>query len=157
LFDHPLPAGFTARVLNDGDLDAAMALSIEAGWNQIACDWQMFIDLGSAVGIISTDGRLIATAATLPHGSRFAWISMVLVTATQRRQGLARWLLQDCIDRLSNHRLVPVLDATPAGRTVYSGLGFRDAWSMRRLISRAQASPTAPPAAGVTVRRLDTA
>ncbi len=157
-FDHPLPAGFTARLLNDGDLDAAMALSVEAGWNQVATDWQIFLGLGNAVGIIGADGRLIATAATLPHGGRFAWISMVLVTAAQRRQGLARWLLRDCIDRLTNHRLVPVLDATPAGRTVYSGLGFCDAWSMRRLVARArQMPPVAPPAEGVTVRRLGTA
>jgi GNAT superfamily N-acetyltransferase len=156
--DQPLPAGLTARLLNDGDLDAAMALSAEAGWNQIAADWQIFLDLGSAVGIIGADGRLIATAATLPHGGRFAWISMVLVTATQRRQGLARRLLQDCIDRLTNHRLVPVLDATPVGRTVYSGLGFCAAWSMRRLVARAQQAPPAgPPAEGVTVRRLGTA
>jgi GNAT superfamily N-acetyltransferase len=156
--DQSLPAGLTARLLNDGDLDAAMALSAEAGWNQIAADWQIFLDLGSAVGIIGADGRLIATAATLPHGGRFAWISMVLVTATQRRQGLARRLLQDCIDRLTNHRLVPVLDATPAGRTVYSGLGFYDAWSMRRLVARAQQAPPAePPPEGVTVRRLSTA
>src|SRR5262245_7374377 len=104
--DQSLPAGLTARLLNDGDLDAAMALSAEAGWNQIAADWQIFLDLGSAVGIIGADGRLIATAATLPHGGRFAWISMVLVTATQRRQGIARRLLQDCIERLTNHRLV---------------------------------------------------
>lgn len=156
-FDHPLPAGFTARLLNDGDLDAAMTLSAEAGWNQVAADWQIFLGLGSAVGIIGADGRLIATAATLPHGGRFAWISMVLVTATQRRRGLARWLLRDCIDRLTNHQLVPVLDATPAGRTVYSGLGFYDAWSMRRLFARAQAPPAGPSAAGVTVRRLSTA
>jgi hypothetical protein len=157
-FDHSLPAGLTARPLDDRDLDPAMTLSAEAGWNQLAADWQIFLRLGSAVGIIGADGRLIATAATLPHGGRFAWISMVLVTATQRRQGLARWLLQDCIDRLTNHQLVPVLDATPAGRTVYTGLGFCDAWSMRRLVARARQVPTAElPTAGVTVRRLGTA
>src|ERR1700722_13617954 len=125
-FDHPLPAGISARALNNGDLAAALSLSTEAGWNQIAADWQIFLDLGSAVGIVGADGRLIATAATLPHAGRFAWISMVLVTAAQRRQGLARWLLRDCIERLTNRQLVPVLDATPAGRTVYSGLGFYD-------------------------------
>ena len=83
---------------------------------------------------------------------------MVLVTAAQRRQGLARWLLRDCIERLTRRQLVPVLDATPAGRSVYSGLGFRDAWSMRRLVGRAAPAPQLEPAAeGVTVRRLDPA
>ncbi|HWZ09472.1 MAG TPA: GNAT family N-acetyltransferase [Xanthobacteraceae bacterium] len=156
-----LPSGVTARPLNGRDLAAALTLSAEAGWNQTAADWQIFLDLGSAVGVTGADGRLIATAATLPHANRFAWISMVLVTAAQQRKGLARWLLRDCIERLTSRQLVPVLDATPAGRSVYSGLGFRDAWSMRRLVGlvgRAAQSPRAGPAAeGVTVRRLDPA
>jgi GNAT superfamily N-acetyltransferase len=160
-FAAQLPSGVTARPLNDRDLGAALTLSAEAGWNQTAADWQIFLDLGSAVGVVGTDGHLIATAATLPHASRFAWISMVLVTAAQRRQGLARWLLRDCIERLTGRQLVPVLDATPAGRNVYSGLGFHDAWSMRRLVGlvgRAAQAPQAGPAAeGVTVRPLDPA
>jgi ribosomal protein S18 acetylase RimI-like enzyme len=156
-----LPSGVTARPLNRRDLAAALTLSAEAGWNQTAADWQIFLDLGSAVGVTGADGGLIATAATLPHADRFAWISMVLVTAAQRRRGLARWLLRDCIERLTSRQLVPVLDATPAGRNVYSGLGFHDAWNMRRLVGlvgRATQAPQAGPTAeGVTVRRLDPA
>jgi len=156
--DHHLPAGISARALNDGDLAAALSLSTEAGWNQNADDWRIFLDLGSAVGLVDGGGRLIATAATLPHAGRFAWISMVLVTRAQQRQGLARWLLRDCIERLTRHRLVPVLDATPAGRGVYLGLGFHDAWGMRRLVCRAQQAPRPQaPADSLTVRRLDTA
>jgi GNAT superfamily N-acetyltransferase len=145
-FNHGLPAGISARALTDGDLAAALRLSTEAGWNQNAADWRIFLDLGNAVGLVDGDSRLIATAATLPHAGRFAWISMVLVTAAQQRQGLARWLLRDCIERLTNDRLVPVLDATPAGRSVYLGLGFHDAWGMRRLVCRAQQAsrPQAP-------------
>jgi hypothetical protein len=154
-FNHGLPTGISARTLNDGDVAAALSLSTEAGWNQNAADWTIFFDLGSAVGLVDGNGRLIATAATLPHAGRFAWISMVLVTAAQQRQGLARWLLRDCTERLTSHRLVPVLDATPAGRSVYLGLGFHDAWGMRRLVCRARQAPHAEaPADGVTVRRL---
>ncbi len=157
-FDHRLPAGISARALNGGDLAAALSLSTEAGWNQNAADWRIFLDLGSAIGLVDGNGRLIATAATLPHAGRFAWISMVLVTPAQQRQGLARWLLRDCIERLTSHRLVPVLDATPAGRSVYLGLGFNDAWGMRRLVCRARQAPL-PQALvdGLTVRRLDAA
>jgi GNAT superfamily N-acetyltransferase len=154
-FDHRLPAGISARTLNDGDLAAALRLSTDAGWNQNAADWRIFLDLGNAVGLVDGNGRLIATAATLPHAGRFAWISMVLVTPAQQRQGLARWLLRDCIERLTSNHLVPVLDATPAGRGVYLGLGFHDAWGMRRLVCRAQQAPLPhTPAEGLTVRRL---
>ena len=113
-----------------------MVLSQEAGWNQIVADWRIFLELGRLIGLTREDGRLIATAATLPHGSEFGWISMVLVTASERRQGLARWLLRRCMDELIAQKLVPVLDATPAGRMVYVGLGFDDCWTMRRLVAR---------------------
>ena len=62
---------------------------------------------------------------------------MVLVTTQHRRQGLATWLLRQCIVTLLDQELVPVLDATPAGRTVYLGLDFQDTWSLHRLMARA--------------------
>jgi GNAT superfamily N-acetyltransferase len=135
-----LPAGIGARALCAADLDAARGLSQEAGWNQVAADWRVFLELGSAIAL-TRDGRLIATAATLPYAGRFAWISMVLVTAPERRQGLARWLLRRCVNDLLAKKLVPVLDATPAGRTVYIGLGFQDRWGLRRLIGHATVAP----------------
>jgi len=134
--DRDLPEGITARLVREDDLDAARSLSQEAGWNQIAADWRIFLELGRVIGLVREDGRLVATAATLPHGSDFGWISMVLVTASERRRGLARWLLRRCMDDLIAGGRVPLLDATPAGRTVYVGLGFKDCWTMRRLIAR---------------------
>jgi GNAT acetyltransferase-like protein/acetyltransferase (GNAT) family protein len=136
LSDRGLPPGIAARALRESDLSAALALSQEAGWNQVAADWRIFLELGRAIVLTREDGRLIASAATLPHGHEFGWISMVLVTAWERRKGLARWLLRRCMDDLIAHKLVPVLDATPAGRMVYVGLGFQDCWTMRRLVAR---------------------
>ena len=133
--DQSLPSGISARPLTEADLDAALALSLEAGWNQLAADWRLFLQVGRAI-CLTRNGQTVATAAVLPYGSRFAWISMVLVTAAERRQGLARWLLRHCVDDILQHGLVPVLDATPAGRTVYLNLGFRDTWGMHRLTGR---------------------
>ncbi|HEV2627630.1 MAG TPA: GNAT family N-acetyltransferase [Pseudolabrys sp.] len=134
--DQVLPSGVAARELSESDLAAAMALSQEAGWNQTAADWRLFLELGHVVGLTRSSGALIATAATLPHGGGFGWISMVLVTASERRRGLARWLLRRCMDDLIAKKLVPVLDATPAGRMVYLGLGFNDCWAMRRAVAQ---------------------
>lgn len=113
------------------DLEAACALVAEAGWNQNHADWTIFLALGSAIGV-KAHGRLVATAATLPYPSGFGWISMVLVTAAYRRRGIATRLLQECISRLGDAGMVPVLDATPAGREVYKLLGFRDGWPIQR-------------------------
>ncbi len=130
-----LPEEVELRLLRSSDIEAAVRLSAAAGWNQVAADWQIFLDLGDAYGLRSRgDGSLVATAATLPHGKRFAWISMVLVAVECRRRGFASWLLRYCVNRLLDRQLVPVLDATPAGRPVYLGLGFHDCWSMRRLV-----------------------
>lgn len=128
------------------DLEGACALVAEAGWNQNAADWRTFLELGSTIGVKS-EASLVATAATLPYPSGFGWISMVLVTAEFRRRGIATRLLQECISRLLGAGLIPVLDATPAGREVYKPLGFRDGWPIQRWRRRGDAA--VPAAANV--------
>ena len=53
--DRGLPPGIVARPLHERDLDAALALSQEAGWNQIAADWQIFLELGRAICLTRDD------------------------------------------------------------------------------------------------------
>lgn len=137
---HSDPALAQETPLRDSELADAEALVREAGWNQVAADWRIFLDLGTVYAVRNSAGRVVATAATLPHGGRFAWISMVLVTAEYRRQGLARRLLNRCIGDLTAKGLVPVLDATPAGRAVYTALGFADTWGFHRLARNGQGS-----------------
>lgn len=117
------------------DLDDAKALVEEAGWNQTEADWRIFLELGTAFAL-RDQGRVIATAATLPYGGRFGWISMVLIAGEYRRQGLATRLMERCISSLTDAGVVPILDATPAGRTVYLGLGFEDSWPFQRMLLR---------------------
>ncbi len=124
--------GLVEGPLAAADIEAACGLVAEAGWNQNGADWRVFLELGSALAVKSEDGRLAATAATLPYPSGFGWISMVLVAAAFRRRGIATRLLEACISRLADVGMVPVLDATPAGREVYKPLGFRDGWPLQR-------------------------
>jgi len=133
------------------ELPDAEALAAEAGWNQVGADWRIFLERGTVyavrspspagkVGAGRREGtRVIATAATLPYG-RCAWISMVLVTAAHRRRSLATRLLHRCIADITAAGLVPVLDATPAGRAVYAPLGFEEAWSFTRLTAQRRAA-----------------
>lgn len=116
--------------LDNADLTAALALSAEAGWNQSADDWRIFLEQGR-VFAIRDDRRLVATAAILPYGS-FAWISMVLVTATHRQQGLGTQMLRHCIAELQREGRTPYLDATPAGEKVYRPLGFQPVMDITR-------------------------
>jgi GNAT superfamily N-acetyltransferase len=136
--------------LRSPDLEAAQALVVEAGWNQVRGDWELFLQLGSAFKVTTPAGAIAATAATLAYPGGFGWISMVLVAKAQRRQGLATALLGHCIEQLRRDALVPVLDATPAGRTVYAPLGFRDGWAITRW-RRADSRPAAMPVAARSV------
>ena len=124
-------ASIEATPLVSDEIENAQALVAEAGWNQNANDWRIFLDLGSALAV-KDGGKLVATAATLPYPSGFGWISMVLVAGTHRRRGIATRLLERCMASLRAAGMVPVLDATPAGREVYKPLGFRDGWAITR-------------------------
>jgi GNAT superfamily N-acetyltransferase len=137
--------------LTPDELPDAEALVAEAGWNQVGADWRIFLDLGT-VYAVRADGRVIATAATLPY-RQCAWISMVLVAGRHRRRGLATRLLNRCIAEVTALGLVPVLDATPAGRTVYAPLGFREAWGFARLASQRRTIPL-PEVGAVTVQPI---
>ncbi|MGO4839864.1 GNAT family N-acetyltransferase, partial [Rhizobiaceae sp. 2RAB30] len=101
-------------MLGQSDVEACLRLSDEAGWNQTAEDWGLFLRHGTTIGVRSDDGSLVASAAALPY-DRFGFVSMVLVTAAWRRRGLATGLVDRCVETLTSRGLVPVLDATPAG------------------------------------------
>ena len=113
-------------------LQGALSLSQEAGWNQTVEDWTMMLESGQGIGLIDAGKGLVASALTLPYGSEFGWISMVLVTRSHRQQGLATKLLNMCIEKLEESGRVPVLDATPDGERVYRPLGFDPHFSLTR-------------------------
>jgi N-acetylglutamate synthase-like GNAT family acetyltransferase len=130
------------------DVDACLKLSDEAGWNQTAEDWRLFIEEGRTFGVRDADGALAATAAALPYERDLAYVAMVLVTRSRRREGIASRLVDFCVDHIRRLRLVPVLDATEAGEKVYSQQGFRSLFGLERWQGEAEAAD-APAAAGI--------
>ncbi len=119
--------------LSADDAPAGLALSTEAHWNQNEADWRFFLNRGTVLGVRDSNGLLVATAALLPYTSGNAWISMVLVTASWRRRGLATQLLDACLAAAAKQGFTTWLDATPAGATVYGPLGFAPTLELRRL------------------------
>jgi GNAT superfamily N-acetyltransferase len=151
-----------AHALHPGHLDGLLALSEAAGWNQDADDWRHLLAAGRGRGLSRADGTVVASTVALPYGAAdgtgraFAWIGMVLVLPTCRGQGLASHLMREVLEWLATERLVPVLDATPAGYPVYRRQGFVDAWSLARHVREAGPSgPFAAPPAGLRIVPLD--
>jgi GNAT superfamily N-acetyltransferase len=124
--------------LDARDIDACLALSDESGWNQNADDWRLFIEEGRTFGVRDADGRLVASAAALPYERDLAYVAMVLVTQSRRREGIATRLVDLCVEHIRRLGLVPVLDATPAGEAVYSQQGFRTLFGLERWQGQAE-------------------
>ncbi|MCK1744684.1 GNAT family N-acetyltransferase [Bradyrhizobium sp. 139] len=132
---------------------AGLVLSTEAHWNQTEDDWRVFLHEGVVFGI--RDGaRLVATAALLPYPGNNAWISMVLVTATHRRRGLATCLVDACLETARKNGLTSWLDATPDGAAVYGPLGFTPTLQLRRLRLVKSAQLATQPPSSATLEAL---
>jgi ribosomal protein S18 acetylase RimI-like enzyme len=132
----------------------ALLLSTEAGWNQNAADWSLFLSHGTVLGL-SIDDRLVATAAALPYGDHFGWISMVLVSVAWRRQGLATRLVTACTSLLRDSGRAALLDASPAGTAIYAALGFVPLGTMERWEGNGgEECPATPASPNLTLDQL---
>jgi GNAT superfamily N-acetyltransferase len=127
-------------------IPACVALVAEAHWNQTADDWRTMLSLGEGFGLVDEQGTLAATSLALPYATGgFGWISMVLVTGSRRRQGLATRLMESAMRSLATQKLTAILDATPAGREVYRLLGFEDTWGIDRMQCLGAVAPAPAP------------
>ena len=122
------------RPLRAEDLPAAFRLSSQAGWNQTQADWAMLLDLAPEDCLaMQVDGKLASTTTLLCYGSRLGWIGMVLTDPVFHRKGLARALLQECLERADTLGMETIkLDATDQGRPLYEKFGFRDEQPIER-------------------------
>jgi GNAT superfamily N-acetyltransferase len=124
----------TLRNLTSADLEFADSLRAVAGWNQTQEDWRRFLDLSpNSCLLAECEGRPVATATTIVYGKELGWIGMMLVHPDFRRRGIARVLMDHCIEILRSAGVRSIkLDATPEGREVYLKFGFQDEYRLTR-------------------------
>ena len=121
------------RDMNLDDVPAGLRLCRTAGWNQLAADWELFLQLSpSGCRVATWDDRVIGTVATVNYENRFAWIGMVLVDPEYRGQGVGTRLLKESLEILKDLECSR-LDATPQGRAVYLHLNFVDEYQLSRM------------------------
>lgn len=151
--------GVQIRPLVAADLPACMGLSAASGWNQTADDWRVFLDAAPGRSFAAVQGdQVVGTAATIDYGPAVSWVSMVLVDPGHRRQGIGTLVLQAALEALADRETIR-LDATPAGRAVYLGLGFDDERPLARLEAGrwsvpAQAGPPCRPMAAADLEAV---
>lgn len=146
-----MSAALRLRLLKADDLAFADSLRALAGWNQTLTDWNRFLALEpSGCFLAEWNGVPAGTATTTVYGPQLAWIGMVLVHPDHRRRGIGRALLEWCTGYLRERGVRCIkLDATPAGRKVYDGLGFKDEWTLTRWQRTEPPLRSIAPAAGI--------
>ena len=118
--------------LTEDRIADCVALSAEAGWNQTIEDWVLFLRHGTVLGLPTAHGVTVASSAVLPYPDDFAWISMVLVTASRRRERIGTSILEACCAEVAQRGMLSMLDATPAGERIYRPLGFEAIFNLSR-------------------------
>lgn len=122
----------TIRGMREEDLPFANSVRAIANWNQTQTDWQRLLTLNpEGCFVAEWNGSPAGTATTTRFGPNLAWIGMLLVHPQFRRRGIARALLQACVDHLADIPCVK-LDATPLGKPLYDQFGFRDEYALAR-------------------------
>ncbi|TCN20640.1 GNAT family N-acetyltransferase [Sinorhizobium americanum] len=104
-------------------LDAAVALSRQAGWPHRPEDWQMVLALSEGIVAVEDD-RIVGTVLVTSYKEDCATINMVIVDEAMRGRGLGRRLM-DAALRIAGNRPLRLV-ATPEGLPLYEKVGFRE-------------------------------
>lgn len=127
------------RQLETADLNRAMLLKDQAGWNQLKTDWEIFLNLNkNGCFVAERDDLVIGTATTLVY-DKTGWIAMVLVDRNFRRMKIGSMLFNRAMEHLSGCICIK-LDATPEGRLLYLKSDFSDEFEIVRLCASARES-----------------
>ncbi|MBY3365497.1 GNAT family N-acetyltransferase [Rhizobium laguerreae] len=104
-------------------LEAAVALSRQAGWPHRTEDWQLALALSDGMVAVE-DGRVVGTVHVTPYKWDCATINMVIVDETMRGRGLGRKLMDAALLTAGDRPLRLV--ATTEGLPLYQKLGFHE-------------------------------
>ncbi|MCG2842580.1 GNAT family N-acetyltransferase [Sandaracinobacter sp. RS1-74] len=140
------------RPMAQSDLEAAWALSRSFDWPHRLEDWRLFLDLGQGLAM-EVDGRVQGTVMAFDHGAALSTLGMMIVAKAQQGKGFGRKLVEAMLARLEGRSVV--LQATEAGASLYTRLGFRDAG---RILQHQGVAPMIEPPllpSGYRIARID--
>lgn len=129
-----MPVTIRPMAARPADLDFAMRMKNQAGWNQVPADWMRFLEMSpQGCFIAEHDGTPAGTGVVTVHNGQLAWIGMIIVDQAMRRHGIGRSIMQACLDYCHSRSVTQIkLDATPLGNKLYLALGFVEEYLMDR-------------------------
>jgi len=137
------------------DIPVGMRLKDATGWNQLAADWELFLEARPhGCFVADQNGTAVGTATTIVYDNTVGWVSMVLVDEKHRRRGVGTELLRTALASLEGNCDTIKLDATPAGRKVYLPLGFRDELTIERRVCTARCTLVVPSISTGTIETM---
>jgi GNAT superfamily N-acetyltransferase len=130
----PPPKGVRVHLMQMKEIAQADTIRDLAGWNQTEADWRRLLALApGGCFVAAAAGVPVGTVTTTVYGKALAWIGMMLVHPEQRRRGIGGALLGQAMGHLQEAGVTCIgLDATPAGRPLYAGVGFTPVWDLAR-------------------------
>ncbi|OGV54681.1 MAG: hypothetical protein A2017_19375 [Lentisphaerae bacterium GWF2_44_16] len=127
--------GLAIRNMLKKDIPGLMKLIEMADWNQTASSWEAFLSMNEKACFVMVHmGRPVASITSVGYENKVSWIGMVLVDNAFRRMGIASALMKHTMDALKDYDNIK-LDATPDGKKVYDKLGFKDEYTLSRMIN----------------------
>lgn len=119
--------------MRSNDIPSGLRLCRLNGWNQMNNDWELFLKLSpDNCRVVTENGKVIGSVTTISYERKFSWIGMLLVDPSHQRKGIGKKLLNEALHILRNEETVK-LDATPAGRKLYTQLDFKDEYPLLRM------------------------
>lgn len=120
--------------LRQADLADAVSLGANEGWNQTEADWRRIQRL-CPQGCFAAHSPtvLVGTVTTIHYQQDLAWLGMMLVKPEYRGRGIGRRLINAALDYCKDAGIKTVkLDATPAGKPLYTSCGFTSEATVER-------------------------
>lgn len=135
------------RPMGQADLADAVSLGTNEGWNQTEADWRRILGLcpqGCFAAHAPT--TLVGTVTIIHYQQDLAWLGMMLVKREYRGQGIGRRLINSALNYCKDAGIKTVkLDATPAGKPLYTSCGFTSEATVERWEGLAESSPAPTP------------
>jgi predicted GNAT family N-acyltransferase len=123
------------KILDENDILGLIALSASVGWDYDEHEIRTVLSTGKIVGHKNETGDIVSSAAVIQYGTKLASIGMVIVNRNYRGLGLGKEATLACVNLVSEKTAL-MLIATPDGKPLYEGLGFKVVSSVHKFICK---------------------